>query len=147
MDSAEIAKSLYGSFERFRRLMKGPPSFTDLKSSEMGLLFHIKGSCTSEPEGVKVSELSSRMHVTSPSITQIVTNLEERGLVTRMMDRDDRRSVKVSLTEKGNEITRKAEEHLMATLTGLVEHLGRDKSLQLIDILGDVFNYMSKGNF
>ena len=54
---------------------------------------------------MKVSELSSRMHVTSPSITQLVTSLEERGLVVRTMDREDRRSVKVSLTEKGNEIT------------------------------------------
>lgn len=146
MENAEIAKKLFGSFEQFRRLMKGPPSFTDLKASEMGLLFHIKGGCSEESEGMKVSELSSKMHVTSPSITQLVTTLEERGLVSRTMDREDRRAVKVNLTAKGVEITEKAEEHLMAMLTGLVEHLGRDKSLKLIEILGDVFTYLSKGN-
>jgi DNA-binding MarR family transcriptional regulator len=144
MDNAEIAKTLYRSFERFRHVMKGPPSFTDLKGSEMGILFHIKGGFTGGTQGVKVSELSSRMHVTSPSITQVVTTLEERGLVERKMDMDDRRSVLVSLTEKGNAITVKAEEHMMAMLTRLVEYLGPEKSLMLTDIMKDVFDYFSK---
>lgn len=141
MEDADIAKKLLGTFEQFRRIMKGPPTYTDLKHSEMGLLFQIKGGCSREPDGAKISELSNRMHVTSPSITQLVTVLEERGLVVRTMDKEDRRSVKVSLTEKGNEVTKQAEEHLTAMLTGLVEHLGKEKSLQLVDILGDVFNY------
>jgi DNA-binding MarR family transcriptional regulator len=146
MDNADIAQQIYKCFEQFRRIMKGPPTFTDLKGSEMGLLFLVKNGCATEPEGVKVSELSSRMHVTSPSITQLVTSLEERGLVVRAMDKEDRRSVNVSLTVKGNEITVRAEEHMRAMLTGLVEHLGQEKSLQLVEILGDVFTYMSKGN-
>jgi DNA-binding MarR family transcriptional regulator len=145
MENAEIAKKLYGSFEKFRHMMKGPPSFGGLKPSEIGLLFHIKGGCSNEPDGIKVSELSTKMHVTSPSITQLVTSLEERGLVERNMDREDRRSVKVSLTDKGNEITKKAEENLMGALTGLVEYLGPDKSQALTDILNDVFAYFQQG--
>lgn len=144
MDNAEIARKLYSSFDQFRRIMKGPPSFTNLKPSEMGLLFHIKNSTHAGPDGVKVSDLSSHMHVTSPSITQLVTNLEERGFVVRTMDREDRRSVNVSITEKGREVTEKAEEHLMGTLEDLVEHLGQEKSLMLSDIMKDVFEYFSK---
>lgn len=146
MDNAEITKKLMASFQSFRHVMKHPSNFSGLKPSEMGLLFHIKGGCTKEPDGVKVSDLSSRMHVTSPSVTQLVTGLEERGLVERNMDREDRRSVKVSLTEKGNEITVRAEEHMMALLTGLVEHLGPEKSLALTAIMDDVFNYFSTRN-
>lgn len=144
MENAEIAKKLIDSFQQFRRVMKGPPSFASLKPSEIGLLFHIKGGCTNEPDGVKVSELSSKMHVTSPSITQLVTSLEERGLVERNMDKEDRRSVKVSLTVKGIEITEKAEENLMSVLTGLVDHLGPEKSLTLTELLNDVFTYFDK---
>lgn len=145
MENEEIAKKLLGSFQQFRRVMKGPPSFSDLKGSEMGLLFQIKNACSGEQEGMKVSELSNRMHVTSPSITQLVTALEERGLVMRTMDREDRRSVKVSLTEKGDQITKKAEEHLTAMLAGLVDHLGPEKSEKLAEILNDVFAYFQQG--
>lgn len=143
MDNAEIAKKLLDSFQRFKRVMKGPPHFADLKRSEMGLLFHIKGGCAGKTGGVKISELSNRLHVTSPSVTQLVTSLEKRGLVERRMDPADRRSVLVSITEKGDEITRRAEEHLLAVLTGLVEHLGLEKSLMLAGILGDVFDYFA----
>jgi DNA-binding MarR family transcriptional regulator len=144
MDNAEIAKKLMASFQRFRRVMKGPPTFADLKPSEMGLLFIIQSGCDDEPEGMKVSELSSKMHVTSPSVTQLVTNLEVQGFVLRKMDPEDRRSVKVSLTDKGTLITKKAEEHLNSMLTGLVEHLGPEKSLMLTEILEDVFIYFAK---
>jgi DNA-binding MarR family transcriptional regulator len=143
MENFEIAKNLMSSFQRFRRIMKGP-NFAGLKHSEMGLLFNIKGSCSDESDGMKVSELSSRMHVTSPSITQIVTSLEEQGLVMRKMDKDDRRSVKVTLTPKGIEVTDKAELQLTSMLNGLVEHLGPEKSLELTEILNDVFDYLAK---
>lgn len=146
MDNAELAKSLMGSFQQFRRIFKGPGNFAGLKHSEMGLLFHIRGGCSAEPEGMKVSELSNKMHVTSPSITQLVTSMEEQGLVIRKMDREDRRSVKVTLTEKGIEMTEKAEQQLMAMLTGLVDHLGQEKTLVLNEILKDVFIYFSKNN-
>lgn len=141
MENAEIARKLYQSFDQFRRIMKGPPSFTNLKPSEMGLLFHIKHHPQSGACGVKVSELSNRMHVTSPSITQLVTSLEERGYVERTMDREDRRSVNVSITEKGREVTEKAEEHLMGMLTDLVEYLGPEKSMAMAEIMNDVYGY------
>lgn len=145
MNNDDIARQLYRSFDQFRRIMKGPPSFTNLKSSEMGLLMHIKHGAHADCDGVRVSELSSRMHVTSPSVTQLVTSLEERGYVTRTMDREDRRSVNVSITEKGNEVTKQAEEHLMAMLKGLVDYLGEDKSLAMVEIMNDIFKYFKQG--
>jgi DNA-binding MarR family transcriptional regulator len=146
MDNAEVAKKLMSSFQRFRRAMKGPPAFGGLKTSEMGLLFIISNKCEGETAGMKVSELSSKMHVTSPSITQLVTNLEERGLVERKMDPDDRRSVLVNLTEKGDDITKIAEQHFLDMLQGLVEYLGQEKSVQLASLFDDVLVYFSEMN-
>jgi DNA-binding MarR family transcriptional regulator len=143
MDNSEIARKLYQSFTQFRRITKGKPDFTNLKPNEMGLLFHIKHS-SGASGGVKVSELSSHMHVTSPSITQLVTNLEERGYVARTMDREDRRSVNVSITEKGNEVTQQAEAHLMGMLEELVAYLGPEKSLMLTEIMDDVHAYFNQ---
>ena len=50
-----------------------------------------------------VSELAE--HISSPlnTVTGIVTRLEKRGLVSRIRRTDDRRVVKISLTESGSE--------------------------------------------
>ncbi len=42
--------------------------------------------------------------VQPPSMTRIVNGLEERGLVTRTPDPDDRRTARVHLTEQGREV-------------------------------------------
>ena len=143
MDRFDLAKDMLSTFQQFRRIMKPPPTIGGLKPSEMGVLFHIISMRGEGTEGVKVSELSSHMRVTSPSITQLVTALEERGLVTRRMDPDDRRSVLVSLTEKGEETTRQAGENLHRLFAGIVGHLGEDKSRLLIGLMDDVFQYLS----
>jgi DNA-binding MarR family transcriptional regulator len=144
MENVEIAKNLMSTFQQFRHVMKNPKNIEGLKQNEMGLLFHIRFDCSEGSEGATISELSSTLHVTSPSITQLVTSLEEQGLVIRKMDKDDRRSVKVSLTAKGNEITQKAEEQATSILTGLVEHLGAEKSVELTKILDEVLLYFAK---
>lgn len=146
MDNAEIAKEMMQTFQQFRRIMKPPPMIGGLKPNELGVLFHIIAMRGEGTDGVKVSELSSHMRVTSPSITQLVTALEDRGIVTRRMDPDDRRSVLVSLTEKGEDITRQAEQGLQVLFSGIVGHLGEDKSRQLIGLMDDVFLYLSTVN-
>lgn len=143
MDNADLTKDMLRTFQQFRRVMKPPPTIGGLKPSEIGVLFHIIAMRGEGAEGVKISELSSHMRVTSPSITQLVTALEDRGLVTRRMDPDDRRSVLVSLTDKGEGITRQAEQGLQTLFSGIVGHLGEDKSRQLISLMDDVFQYLS----
>ncbi|WP_323188144.1 MarR family transcriptional regulator [Streptomyces sp. NBC_00237] len=44
--------------------------------------------------------------VTSGAITNRIDRLEAKGLVERVRDTGDRRSVKIRLTEKGHEVTR-----------------------------------------
>ena len=49
----------------------------------------------------RVTDLAARESVTQPSMTALVGRLEVRGLVTRGPDPDDRRAVRVSITEAG----------------------------------------------
>ena len=39
-----------------------------------------------------------------PAVSQILNSLEEKGLIERKMDRNDRRVVYASLTPKGNQL-------------------------------------------
>lgn len=146
MDNMDIVRDLMSSFQRFKHSFRPHTNpFPGLKPSEIGLLFHIR-ACCEEADGVSVSALSKRMNVTSSSITQTVTSLEERGLVSRRMDEEDRRGVKVSLTQEGEQITHNAENQLNSMLSGMVEHLGRERSIEFVNLLNEAIDYISKNH-
>ncbi len=50
------------------------------------------------------SDIGSKLLVTDGNVTMIVNNLEKRGLVSRQRNGQDRRQVRVCLTEKGQEL-------------------------------------------
>jgi DNA-binding MarR family transcriptional regulator len=56
-------------------------------------------------DGLTVGTISQRRVVDAPTITGIVTRLEQNGLVSRQRDDKDRRVVKVYLTDEGRAIT------------------------------------------
>src|SRR5712691_11682211 len=55
------------------------------------------------PEGVSLGELAEAMRVSPRNITGLVDNLERDGLVERVPDKRDRRSIRARLTEAGGE--------------------------------------------
>jgi DNA-binding MarR family transcriptional regulator len=57
-----------------------------------------------EQQGLPIGTLSQRRGFDAPTITGIVKRLEQSGLVERRHDREDRRVVKVYLTDEGREI-------------------------------------------
>ena len=65
-------------------------------------------------DGMTIGAMSQKRGVDAPAATGIITRLEQIGLVERRHDREDRRVVKVYLTEEGTDISR--------TLVSAVEH-------------------------
>jgi len=70
-----------------------------------------------------IGELASAEQVRPPTMTKIVTGLEEAGLARRRPDRDDARSVRVEATAKGRRLLslarRRRVEALATHLAGL----------------------------
>src|SRR5579859_2774707 len=56
-------------------------------------------------DGMTIGIMSQKRGVDAPAATGIVTRLEQTGLVERRHDREDRRVVKVYLTEEGRDIS------------------------------------------
>lgn len=92
-------------------------------------------------EKIKISDLSMFMNVSKPAITFMITDLEKRGLVERIYDKQDRRRIFLSLTEKGEEFVEKSEEEANNFFAQVFEKLGEHDSDELIRIfekLGDI---------
>jgi DNA-binding MarR family transcriptional regulator len=71
-------------------------------------------------DGLTIGAMSQMRGVDAPTGTGIITRLEQNGLVERRHDREDRRVVKVYLTDEGRDISN--------TLAPLVEYF--DQSMK-----------------
>jgi DNA-binding MarR family transcriptional regulator len=138
-------RQLLSALMRFKRLHWHQQSIEGHKHSEMRVLMCIKEATnnSASPE-IKVSEIGKIMHVTSPTVTQVLNSLEASGLIERHIDPKDRRAVGVKLTSKGEMVVQKAREAFFASIRGLVEYLGEEQSNQLIDLLSKVYLYYSE---
>jgi DNA-binding MarR family transcriptional regulator len=52
---------------------------------------------------VTASQIAEAMHLTQPTVTTLLDRLEERQLIARSRRDDDRRRVRVALTERGRQ--------------------------------------------
>jgi DNA-binding MarR family transcriptional regulator len=131
-------------FMQLKRLDLQRQPIAGCKPSEIKVLFCIKKSANGILPEMKVSEISRRLQVTSPTITQLLKGLEAHGLIERHIDNIDRRSVGVKLTPKGEAVTQQAMDTLLASISGLIEYLGEEQSTQLVELLSKVFLYFSE---
>lgn len=68
-----------------------------LSETRLGILFMLRHAGA----GVPLGALAARLHVTPRNVTGLIDHLERDGLVARVPDPDDRRSVLAHLTERG----------------------------------------------
>lgn len=87
--SLRVKKNMHASMQ---------PSCHGLNVPKLLLLqtIHVKGTC-------KVSQLGDYMSLTSGAITTAINQLEKENYIERMRDKEDRRVVWVSITEKGEQ--------------------------------------------
>jgi DNA-binding MarR family transcriptional regulator len=91
-------------------------------------LIHLHVLTVLEAEGpLPMSRLAETLDVSVASATGIVTRMEERGLVERHHDADDRRVVIVSQTDAGVAVFRDMMEHRRERLMGLLGRLTDDE--------------------
>jgi MarR family transcriptional regulator for hemolysin len=57
--------------------------------------------CAEHEEGLSQSELAQRMDIEGPTLVRHLDRLEQHGLVQRCRDEQDRRVVRVCLTDEG----------------------------------------------
>jgi DNA-binding MarR family transcriptional regulator len=109
--------------------------------SETIMLFVLYRAMKNGSVGLKASELSGALRIAMPSATQTVNVLEARGLVERCPDPADRRVVRIRLTDAGLKATEAAEAAMIDGMSELIEHLGMDRTGQLIELLDDVSRF------
>ncbi|MFI6301605.1 MarR family winged helix-turn-helix transcriptional regulator [Amycolatopsis thailandensis] len=100
-----------------------------LKQGEFDVLAALRRS--GKPYTLIPSELSATLMMSRAGMTSRIDRLESAGLVERALDPEDRRSFRVTLTERGFEVVDAAMTEHTANVAKLLSPLGGD--LEVLD--------------
>ncbi len=118
--------------------------FSGIKPSEIAILFMLHKFAQKGATPMKISDISKHMHVTMPTITQLLKGLETNGLIERKKDPDDKRSFGIQMTTKGTEAAQQAEKVFVMGFQRLTDYLGEEQSLQLAELMLKASIYFQK---
>ncbi len=107
----------------------GPPPEPFLSPPQAHLFFTI---AEKKEAGISVKDLAEQSNITPGAVTQFVDALVERGMVIRETDPDDRRMVRLKLTEEAKNRFEKMRKQHLDSMIQIFEALTNDEIKQLI---------------
>ena len=109
-------------------------SIAEMLEGEHAVLSYI----LKEKQDVTPTNISLKLGITKSRVTAILNSLHEKELVLLKRKSDDRRKIIVWLTEKGEEAIVSKLIVVDNKILKLIEELGVEKSITLIEILNDI---------
>ena len=121
----------FGNMRRAKMLFTGSAS---LPPGEFMLLSRVE-QLGVEGRIAHVSELQTGWHITLSAVSQLIGQLERKGLVTRAVSPSDRRKVAVSLTPEGEALLKAAKNRSDEQLNALSIRFGEADTRALVTLL------------
>lgn len=111
-NSPSSCNSLTEVFDRVEALSKRLRQFQSRTLKETGLTpsqYYILGLLSMQ-DGQPLKELATTLNCSRATMTGIIDTMEKKGLVQRILNRQDRRSFQVCLTGEGRDLLRASSE-------------------------------------
>jgi len=126
--SEHISKADYEAMAQYRYAIRRYLRFSEDAAREAGLtpqqyqlMLAIKGY--PGREHANITEIADRMQLDHHSAVGLIDRTEERGLVRREQDQEDRRQVKIHLTPSGESLLRQLAQVHLEQLRRMTEDL------------------------
>lgn len=98
-------------------------------------------------EGTPSTKLGPKMGMEPRSLTRTLKSMEEEGLITRKNDKNDRRTVRIFLTEKGRRKREIAREKVVLFNEKIQKQMGRKKVTEFMNIMNDLNRLIEEFKF
>jgi DNA-binding MarR family transcriptional regulator len=131
----DLAEELRLSVTRLARRLRKEVE-TGLSPSQLSALATVERHAP-----ITLGALADRERVAPPTVTRVVTKLEEQGLLTRKADADDRRVTRVALTAKGRTLIASSRRRKTEWLSARLANLPADERNRLANAL-DVLDHL-----
>jgi DNA-binding MarR family transcriptional regulator len=131
----EAFLNLWRTYDRLRAYEDELFGKWDLSPQQYNALRLLRGS---HPHKVPTLGLAARLVSRAPDITRLLDKLENRGLIERERSAENRRIVRVGVTEAGLLLLRELDAPLRACHARQLGHLSRGELRALVEMLREV---------
>jgi DNA-binding MarR family transcriptional regulator len=128
----EAFLSLWRTYDRLKALEDELFNRYELTAQQYNALRLLRGS---HPDRLRALDLTGRLVSRAPDVTRLVDRLAERGLVERQRSREDRRSVKIGITEAGRALLDQLASEVRDCHLRQLGHLAPEELEQLLLLL------------
>ena len=140
----QLKEELIKAAMRFKRMHT---DFTPEININMNEFFLLKGISQSPPcsdKSFRLADIHSHLQITKPAVSQMLNSLENRGYILREIDRNDRRKISITLTDKGQEILKATKKDMEKKLDMTISLFGEDNTRKFIASLTALADIVEK---
>ena len=95
-------------------------------------------------EGTAATKIAPLMGLEARSLTRILKSMEEKGLIYRENDKQDKRSVRIRLTKEGKIKKEKAREKVIRFNNVIREHIPSEKLQVFFEVVQNITQLIEK---
>lgn len=139
MDYEDLAKQFLENSYRYRSHDHQKKFEDSMHGEAFAMSYILRQGCPVLP-----SDISSAMNISSARVAAMLNNLESKGLLTRQIDKADRRRVLVELTQDGIEFAKAHNSAVTNYIIKTLKSLGEHDAKELVRIIGKLAELGSK---
>ena len=91
-----------------------------------------------------MSKIGNRIHISKSNMTSLIDKLAEKGLVERIPDKNDRRVINITITDKGNNLLKDWREKSNNEIKKNLSNLSEEDLEKLYDSVENIKDILTK---
>ena len=107
----------------------------DMSLAEIELMKCIRYNALDSDCNAHVSDIQHRLSISKAGVSKMLSVLEKKACISRNVDRNNRRTLIITLTPEGREALHNLEECTDAWLTKIIHQLGEEQTKQFITLV------------
>ncbi len=131
MDYMELAKQFLHNSYQLRKRGHHKKIDETMQGEAFAILYILR-----QGDIVLPSDISNEMNISSARVAAMLNSLENKGLITRQIDKSDRRKILVELTQEGKELAEKHDQMVVNNTARMLELLGEHDAKEMVRIMG-----------
>ena len=121
-------------------------SIKDLNTSEVTILYAMQ-KVMLEQDKLMLSTIRDTLELAPSTITAIITSLEEKKLIERIIDKNDRRNICINITKKGEQYIKKIEEHNREVISKYIDYMGEKDIVKFKKLISKTTKFINENKF
>ena len=101
----------------------------NISLAELKLIYCAEDYFKANSRSISAAEAAEQLGISAPAVSRTVKGLEIKGCLERQLDDNDRRSIKIAVTEKGREVLEENMKRCIAVLDKIFSEFS-DKDLE-----------------